>query len=77
MIIILMVKMCFPYVENPDFTPVTVFFEQQVVNGLEGNDAVVCATAIFPGIVLELFEGPAQLEVDVSILDQGFAGIIL
>lgn len=53
-----------------------VFFEQAVVNGLEGSDAVVCASAIFPELVLEIIEGLVQLTVDVSILDQGIAGIL-
>lgn len=71
-----MVKICFSHVENPDFTPVMVFFEQAAVNGLEGNDTVVCASAIFPELLLRSTEGLVQLTVDVSILDQGFAGIL-
>jgi hypothetical protein len=57
---------------NPDFTPVTVFFVRNIVDGLEGNTVVVCASAIFP---VALLEGSAQVAVDVSVLDQGSAGI--
>lgn len=54
-----------------------VVFEEEMVNGSEGNVAVVCASAFFPEEVLRLFEGSLQLTVDVSIIDQGSAGILL
>ena len=59
---------------NPGFTPVMVFFEQDVVDGIEGNTAVVCATVVFPRGPLER-QTEAQVIVDVSVLDQGSAGI--
>ena len=52
-----------------------VVFEQEIVNGSEGNVAVVCASAFFPLIQGPFsLEGPLQLMVDVSIVDQGSAG---
>ena len=49
---------------------VAVSFEQVVVNGSEGNAAVVCVTALIPKSI----EGLQQLTVDVSIADWGSAG---
>ena len=61
----------FPYVAPSVIPePVAVFFEQEVVNGSEGNVAVVCVTALIPKSI----EGLQQLTVDVSVADQGSAG---
>ena len=64
----------FFHVVNPGFTPVMVFFEQDIIDGLEGTTAVVCATVVFPRGPLER-QTEAQVIVDVSVLDQGSAGI--
>ena len=45
------------------------------MNGSEGSVAVVCASAFFPESSLGLFEGPLLLTVDISVVDQGSAGI--
>ena len=66
----------FSPIGNPDFTPVVVIFEEEIVNGSEGNVAVVCASAFIPEEVLRLFEESLRLTVDVSVVDQGSAGII-
>ena len=50
-----------------------VFFEQEFVNGLEGSDAVVCASVMFPAMLLE---EDVQVAVDVSVIDEGSAGIL-
>ena len=49
-----------------------VFFERDIVDGLEGSTVDVCAAVVFPGALLER---QAQVVVDVSVLDQGSAGI--
>ena len=69
-----MIYIVFFHVVNPGFTPVMVFFERDVVDGLEGNTAVVCVAVIFPRGRLER-QTEAQVIVDVSVLDQGSAGI--
>ena len=51
-----------------------VFFERDVIDGLEGNTALVCVAVIFPRGQLER-QTEAQVIVDVSVLDQGSAGI--
>lgn len=49
-----------------------VFFEQETVNGSEGSVAVVCASAFFPQSSLGF---SLLLIVDISVVDQGSAGI--
>ena len=56
-----------------------VIFEEEIVSGSEGNFVVVCARAMYPLAmyppIQRFVEGALQLTVDISVVDQGSAGM--